>query len=100
MAITSLRERSLQQAIERLAKQANPSAFAAKFGAPIDQLQTLVAQKNVTLPKLMEIAPQGTVNPASTLYNSTMLLMACLLAVALAANLLVRPVDPKHQMRE
>jgi hypothetical protein len=48
----------------------------------------------------MVITPAGTVNPASTLYNSTMILMACLLAVALVANLLVRPVDSKHFMAE
>jgi MFS family permease len=100
LAITSLRESSLQQAIERLAQRVNPADFQAKFGAPLEQLQTLVAQKTVTLAKLMEIAPTGTVNPASTLYNSTMILMACLLVVALIANLLVRPVDSKHFMAE
>jgi Major Facilitator Superfamily len=100
LAITSLRENSLQRAIEQLARQTNPSAFSAKFGASTDQLQMLVAQKTVTLPKLMEIAPAGTVNPASTLYNSTMVFMACLLAIALIANLLVRPVDPKHHLPE
>jgi Ca2+/H+ antiporter len=78
----------------------NPADFRAKFGAPLEQLQTLVAQKTVTLAKLMEIAPAGTINPASTLYNSTMILMACLLVVALIANLLVRPVDSKHFMVE
>jgi len=100
LAITSLRESSLQQAIERLAGQVNPADFRAKFGAPLEALQTLVAQKTVTLPKLMEIAPAGTVNPASTLYNSTMILMAGLLVIALIANLLVRPVDSKHFMAE
>jgi MFS family permease len=100
LAITSLRESSLQQAIERLAGQVNPADFRAKFGAPLEALQTLVAQRTVTLPKLMEIAPAGTVNPASTLYNSTMILMAGLLVVALIANLLVRPVDSKHFMAE
>jgi len=100
LAITSLRESSLQQAIEGLAQQVNPADFRVKFGAPLEQLQTLVAQKTVTLAKLMELAPAGTVNPASTLYNSTMILMACLLVVALIANLLVRPVDAKHFMAE
>jgi MFS family permease len=100
LAITSLRENSLQRAIEQLARQTNPSAFSAKFGASTDQLQMLVAQRTVTLPKLMEIAPPETINPASTLYNSTMVFMACLLAIALIANLLVRPVDPKHQLPE
>ena len=100
LAITSLRERSLQRSIEQLARKIDPSDFAAHFGAPVDQIQTLVAQKTVTLTKLMEIAPAGTVDPASTLYNSTMELMACLLGVALIANWLVRPVDPKHYMPE
>jgi MFS family permease len=100
LAITSLRESSLQQAIEDLAKRVKPADFAAHFGAPVDQLQTLVAQKTVTLSKLMEIAPPGTVNPASTLYNSTMVLMAGLLAIALIANLLVRPVNPKYHLPE
>ena len=36
----------------------------------------------------------------ATLYNSTMYLMAALLGVALIANLLVRPVDPKHHLRD
>ena len=34
--------------------------------------------------------------PKAEAYNSTMYLMAGLLAVGLVANLLVRPVDPKH----
>ena len=46
----------------------------------------------------MEIAPSGTVDPSATLYNSTMVAMAALLAVALVANLLIRPVAKKHQM--
>ena len=83
-----------------MAQRVNPADFRAKFGAPLEELQTLVAQKTVTLAKLMEIAPAGTVNPASTLYNSTMILMAGLLVVALIANLLVRPVDSKHFMAE
>ena len=44
----------------------------------------------------MEIAPPGTLNPSTTLYNSTMYLMAVLLGVALVCNLLIRPVDAKH----
>ena len=53
-----------------------------------------------TLPRLMELAPPGTINPSATLYNSTMYLMAALLAIALVANWLVRPVDPRHHVAE
>ncbi|GIR64891.1 MAG: hypothetical protein CM15mP69_7190 [Ectothiorhodospiraceae bacterium] len=54
--------------------------------------------KTVTIPKLMSIAPEGTIDPTSTVYNSTMFLMAFLLAIALVANYLIKPVDPKHHM--
>jgi hypothetical protein len=47
----------------------------------------------------MEIAPAGTVNPTSSLYNSTMYLMAALLAIALIANALMRPVHARHHMQ-
>jgi hypothetical protein len=94
--ITTLRERTLWQAIERIASRIEPARFAAQFGAPVSDLKQLVAEKTVTLPRLMEIAPSGTIDPSATLYNTTMYLMAALLAVALVANLLVRPVDARH----
>src|SRR5262245_11038737 len=95
-AITSLRERSLHSAVRDLAGRVDPARFAETFGAPVDQLESLVAAKSVTLPKLMEIAPPGTLDPSATLYNSTMFVMAALLAVALLANALIRPVSAKH----
>jgi len=98
VAITSLREHSRLAAIRDLASKTDPAAFRQVFGASLDQLSILVEQKTVTLAKLMEIAPPGTVDPSATLYNSTMYLMAGLLVLALIANLAVRPVDPKHHM--
>ena len=47
-----------------------PSRFRAAFGAGVEQLDALVAQKTVTIAKLMEIAPPGTVDPTPSLYNS------------------------------
>ena len=43
----------------------------------------------------MELAPPNTIDPTSSLYNSTMYLMAGLLGAALIANLLIRPVDAR-----
>src|SRR5690606_9580755 len=97
-AITSLRENAMFRAIEDLAARVDPERFREAFGAGIEQLDVLVAQNTVTIAKLMEIAPPGTVNPTSSLYNSTMYLMAALLAIGLIANALMRPVDPKHHM--
>jgi len=100
MAITNLREMSVHKAINNLASIVDPAAFQEKFGAGLDKLNELVAAKTVTVGKLMEIAPEGTVNPTSTLYNTTMYCMAALLFIALIANLLVRPVHDKHYMKD
>ncbi|MCA9709267.1 MAG: OFA family MFS transporter [Myxococcales bacterium] len=98
--ITRLRAGALREAIDALVAKIDPAAFEAEFGASPAQLDALVEAKTVTVAKLMQLAPPGTVDPSSTLYNSTMLVMAGLLVVALGANLLVRPVDPKHHLRE
>tara|TARA_B110000858_G_C17810153_1_gene480726 strand:+ start:23522 stop:25213 length:1692 start_codon:yes stop_codon:yes gene_type:complete len=98
LAITSLRERSVNSAINDLVSKIDPAAFQVQFGAGVDQLELLVAQNSVTISRLMEIAPAGTTDPASSIYNSTMILMAMLLGVALLANALMRPVDPKHHL--
>ncbi len=97
-AITNLREMSLKSAAHDLASKVSPEVFMNKFGAGIEQLDELLANNVVTIGKLMEIAPEGTINPTSTLYNSTMFAMAALLFIALLANLAVRPVDDKHYM--
>jgi hypothetical protein len=60
----------------------------------------LVEQKTVTIAKLMEVVPVGTVDPTSGVYNTTMYLMAALLGIALISNALMRPVDTKHHIRE
>ena len=98
--ITWLRARSIREAIDELVPTVDPERFQNIFGAPVSQLEPLVRSKTVTLSRLMEIAPSGTIDPTSTVYNSTMLVMAGLLVVALVANLLVRPVDPAHYWRE
>jgi MFS family permease len=98
-AITWFRERSIRAAINELVTKIDPDRFAAAFGAPVDQLEALVAGKTVTISRLIELAPSGTVDPMSTVYNSTMYVMAALLGIALVANLLIRPVDAKHYLR-
>lgn len=100
LAITQLRSASLISSIKELASKVDPAAFQEKFGAGIDQLDQLVAAKTVTVARLMEIAPAGTVDPTPSLYNTTMYAMAALLAIALVANFLVKPVHDKHHMED
>ncbi len=98
VAITSLRQNAISEAIQDLSSAVDPQVFAATFGAGLDQLAVLVENQTVTIAKLMDIAPAGTVDPTSGLYNATMYLMAALLAIALVCNALMRPVHAKHHM--
>jgi MFS family permease len=100
LAITSLRQNSVTNAINDLASTIDPARFVEHFDAPLSQLDELVAQNSVTIARLMEIVPEGTTDPTSSLYNSTMVLMAALLGLALVSNALMKPVDPRHHMRE
>ena len=100
LAITSLRENAVTRAIDDLVGKIDPAAFAEAFGAGVDQLPALVQAKTVTIASLMDIVPAGTVDPTTNLYNSTMYLMALLLAIALVSNAFMRPVHPKHHMSE
>jgi hypothetical protein len=51
-------------------------------------------------PEYLEIAATGTTNPTSSLYNSMMLLMALLLAIALLSNAFMRPVHARHHLTD
>ena len=98
LAITSLRDNASSKAINELAVSVNPAIFQSTYGAEITQLQELVDQNTVTIANLMEIVPPGTIDPTSSLYNTTMFLMAGLLGIALFANAFMKPVDSKHHM--
>lgn len=100
LAITSLRESSVKQAIAGLVQQVDPVRFRERFGAGLEQLDQLVDAQTVTIARLMEIVPAGTADPTPGLYNGTMYLMALLLAVGLVANALMKPVHPRHHLPE
>ena len=100
LAITSLREKAVGEAIEDLVTKVEPAAFQQAFGAGVSELQQLVEAKTVTIAKLMEIVPHGTIDPTPSLYNQTMYLMAGLLFLALISNALMRPVAAKHHMAD
>jgi MFS family permease len=100
LAITKLRNNSMNAALQDLKGLADPATFQNRFGAPIEQFDELVQAKTVTVARLMEVMPEGTVDPTPSLYNSAMFAMAALLVIAFFANLAVKPVDPKHHMAE
>ncbi len=96
VAITELRKLSVNNSLNDLLTKVDPVMFLDKFGAPIEQVNELIKAKTVTISKLMEIAPAGTIDPTPSLYNTTMYAMACLLVIAFFSNLLIKPVNKKH----
>jgi hypothetical protein len=50
----------------------------------------------VTVARLMEISPIGTIDPTPFLYDKPFYLYAGFQAVAFAANCFVKPVSPKY----
>ena len=98
MALNVLREKTRLASIGDLSGKVSDESFFEKFGAGKDQLEMLVEAKTVTLGKLMDIAPAGTIDPSVYLYNSTMYMMVALLAIALVSNFLIRPVHSRHHM--
>lgn len=99
-AITLLREHSAHKAIHDLAAKVDPAAFQEKFGQPVSNLSKLIEAKTVTVSRMMELAPAGTIDPTPGLYNTTMFVMAGLLVVALIANSRIRPVAAKHYLKD
>jgi hypothetical protein len=90
-----LRDRANAQAIDALAAATPAADFERAFHAPTDELAALVDAKTVTIARLVEIAPPGTVDPTPFLYDSTFYAISGILGVAAVSNALIRPVDPK-----
>jgi len=100
LVVTKLRESSVNNAIDNLLTLIDPITFKETFGSGVENIQELVEAKTVTVSKLMEIAPEGTTDPTSGLYNTTMYTMAALLIIAFFANMMIKPVDKKHHMKQ
>ena len=98
--MTTLRGNSYVEAATQLAAQCDPETFREKFGAGMDQLDSLIDAKTVTIAKLMDIVPVGTADPTPGIYDSTMFAMASIMGCAVLCNYLITPVDPKYFMEE
>ena len=96
LGLTYLRKQSTDSAIFDLADDVDNDMFAQAFGCGKDQLQNLIDSNTVTISRLMEISPIGTIDPTAGIYTTTMYACSGLLGLALISNAMVGPVDPKH----
>lgn len=95
-----MRSHSETSAVQDLASKIDPAKFQETFNAPVSDLSQLLQAKTVTIPRLMELAPPGTMDPTPLLYNTTMYGISGMLSVALLANIMIKPVDKKYHMKD
>lgn len=84
--VTKVRDYSYTKHALAIAETCDDAAFASAFGAPKAEALSLVQSKVVTLPLLMRIAPEGTLDPSPLLYDDAFYTLAGFSALAFACN--------------
>jgi hypothetical protein len=86
-----------------LGKVEDISAFEQSFGCTLEDtetLQTLIDAKTITIGRLLELAPAGTIDPTPFLYDTTCYAAAGLMGVSLLSNLFIQPLNVPQVCRE
>ncbi|CAM9602020.1 unnamed protein product, partial [Hapterophycus canaliculatus] len=91
-----LRSMSETSAMNDLLSKVDPARFQETFSTRLEDAQMLIDAKALTIGKMMEIAPAGTVDPSPYIYDTTLYTMAGLMGVAALAHSTVKPMDPKY----
>ena len=101
MIVTQCRQSKYKKSIYELSEHVNPEVFMNEFGASINDLDTLIQNKAVTINKLMQLIPEelNIVDPTPFLYDTTMYAMSGCMALCATANLVVKRLGTPKQMR-
>ena len=84
--VSKARDYSYASHASRIAELCDDQAFAAAFGASKAELPSLLHSKTVTIPLLLQIAPEGTADPSPLLYNEVLYMLTGISGLALACN--------------
>mmetsp|Transcript_23509 Transcript_23509/g.50019 ORF Transcript_23509/g.50019 Transcript_23509/m.50019 type:complete len:272 (-) Transcript_23509:904-1719(-) len=101
MGLGYLRNHSVSNAIRDLLGElegstGGASGFEQAFGCSLqdtEALQRLIDAKTISIGRLMELMPEGTVDPTPFIYDTTCYAAAGLMGISLLANLAIRPLD-------
>lgn len=97
MGLAYMRSRSVEHGIVDLLNTVeDKGAFEQAFGCTLedtDTIRTLIDAKTITIARLLDLMPAGTIDPTPFLYDSTCYAAAGLMGVSLLANLAIRPLD-------
>jgi hypothetical protein len=84
--VSKVREFSYAKHALAIAGQCDEATFHATFGAGRAEAATLIASKTVTLPLLLPIAPEGTIDPSPLLYDDAFYTLAGFSTLAFLCN--------------
>ena len=82
-----------RKAIKNLTDIADTSQFMEKFGVSKENIDVLIENKAVNIAKLLEMCPDGTMDPTPYLYDPAFKTMGVVMAIGALANLAVKPVN-------
>ncbi|CAM9966413.1 unnamed protein product [Scytosiphon promiscuus] len=91
-----LRSMSETTAMNDLLSKVDPVRFQETFSTRLEDAQMLIDAKALTIGKVMDIAPAGTVDPSPYIYDTTLYTMAGLMGVAALAHSTIKPMNPKY----
>ena len=104
MGLAYLRSQSVDSATQDLiALIEDKESFREAFGCSVDDsdsIQTLIEAKTISINRLMELVPEGTVDPTPFLYDTTCYVAAALMGVSALANFSIRPLDMTQALRQ
>ena len=85
--LTKVRDYTYLKHAHSLAVNCDETQFVATFGAPVEQLPSLVHSHAVTLPLLLRISPPGTPDPTPLLYNEAFYTLTAVTTVSVSCYL-------------
>lgn len=91
--VAYMRDSGMHDAITDLTAKLPPGRFEEVFGAAPEQLDLLVANRTVTINRLLPHLPEGTIDPTPFCYDKAMYLCAFMFTGAWATNALLKPLD-------
>lgn len=106
MGLAYLRSYSYDNAMNDLLQKVeahDATSFEHSFGVNVsdrEAVQKLVEAKTLTIEKLLELAPAGTLDPTPFLYDTTCFVAAGLMSVAALSNLAIKPLNLVEEMKK
>lgn len=80
--VSQLRARAERRAVATILPAVDDQKFFDRFGVTKKETHALMKSNAITIKKVLEIAPDGTVDPSPTLYNSTLYVISAMFVVA------------------